>query len=122
MQPSSFFEEFIKGLPKDQQEALRQLRANILYIAPNSEEGVSSGVPAFKYKGKYLASMNAAKNHLSLFMMRGNALKDLQSELQGFDATNVAIKFSSEKPLPTELVEKVIAARIQEIEQSKPNE
>lgn len=122
MKSLSFFETFIKDLSKEQQEALKQLRRNILDAAPIAEEGVSSGVPAFKYKGKYLTSLNAAKDHLSFFVMRGDALKDLQSELQGFETTNVAIKFTPEKLIPADLVQKIIAARIREIEQSAPTE
>lgn len=115
MSSLSFFEAFIKDLSEEQQEALKQLRANILAAAPTAEEGVSSGVPAFKYKGKYLASLNAAQNHLSFFMMRGNALKDLREDLQEFKITNVAVKFTPDKPIPAELVQKIITTRMQEI-------
>lgn len=120
MTTPSFFGTFIKDLPIEQQEALRKLRTDILHAAPIAEEDVSSGVPAFRYKGKYLASLNAAKSHLSFFMMRGNALKNLCENLQEFEITNVAVKFTPEKPIPAELVQKIIAARIQEIEKSQP--
>lgn len=116
----SFFEAFIKDLPIEQQEALRKLRTDILRASPIAEEGASSGVPAFRYKGKYLASLNAAKRHLSFFMMRGNTLKNLREDLQEFEITNVAVKFAPEKPIPAEIVQKIITARIQEIEQSQP--
>lgn len=122
MTPPSFFETFIKNLSEKQRQALRKLRTDILDAAPTAEEGASSGVPAFRYKGKYLASLNAAKNHLSFFMMRGNALKNLREDLQGFDATNVVVKFIPEKLIPADLVQKIIEARIQEIEESQPRE
>lgn len=96
--------------------ALQQLRTNILAASPQAVEAVSTGVPAFRYRGKYLVSMSAAKNHLSLFMMRGDALKTLKSALGEFETTNVALRFTAEKPVPASLVSKVISVRVREID------
>lgn len=112
----TLFESFVEKFTSEKGDALRQLRKDILHAAPGAEEGISSGVPAFKYKGKYLASMNAAKNHLSLFVMRGDAIKSVKDDLSGFETTNVSVRFTPNKPIPADLVTKIISARMHEID------
>lgn len=116
MTMSTYFQSFIKELSSEQKQALEQLRQAILTAAPQAEEGISSGVPAFKYKGKYLASINATQNHIALYMMQGTAITSLKDALNGYDTTNVAIRFSPNNPLSSNLVKKLIAVRMQEID------
>lgn len=108
--------EYLSALPKAQGEVLRSLRDTIRSAAPNAQETISSGVPAFRYRGKYLVSFGAAKAHVSLFVMRGAALKMLKEDLQGYDTSNTVIRFTLDRPLPTSLVEKIVKLRIGEID------
>lgn len=108
--------DYLSALPKAQEEALRRLRNAIRAAAPNAQETISSGVPAFRHRGKYLVSFGAAKAHVSLFVMRGAALKILEEELQGYDTSNTVIRFTPDKPLPTPIVEKIVKIRIEEID------
>ena len=48
--------------------------------------------------------------------MRGAALKRLEEELQGYDTSNMVIRFTPDKPLPTPIVEKIAKLRIEEID------
>ena len=73
-----------------------------------------SGFP--RPTGKYLVSFGAAKAHVSLFVMRGAALKKLEDELVGYDTSNTVIRFTPDKPLPTPIVEKIVKLRIEEID------
>jgi uncharacterized protein YdhG (YjbR/CyaY superfamily) len=111
-----FFETFVARLPDEQANALRRLRTDILAAAPDATEGPSSRVPAFKYNGRYLASMNATKQHLSLFMMQGNVLDRLKPQLQVYHTTRVAVRFTPNHPIPSELVQTIIAERIRQID------
>jgi Domain of unknown function (DU1801) len=75
--------EDMSALPEAQRKALRSLGDTIRTAAPSVQETISSGVPAFRYKGKYLVSFGAAKDHVSLYVMRGAALKMLEQTLYG---------------------------------------
>jgi uncharacterized protein YdhG (YjbR/CyaY superfamily) len=108
--------EYLSALPKAQEEVLRSLRDTIRAAAPNAQETISSGVPAFRYRDKYLVSFGAAKAHVSLFVMRGATLKMLEEELQSYDTSNTVIRFTPDKPLPTPIVEKIVKIRIEEID------
>jgi len=77
---------------------------------------ISSGVPAFRYRGRYLVSFGAARGHVSLFVVRGAALKRLKEELQGYDTSNTVIRFTPDRPLPTAIVEKIVKLRMEEID------
>lgn len=108
--------EYLSALPDRQEEALKRLRDTIKAAAPDAQETISSGVPAFRYKDKYLVSFGAAKAHVSLYVMRGAALKRLEDELLDYDMSNTVIRFTPDKPLPTPIVEKIVKIRIEEID------
>jgi uncharacterized protein YdhG (YjbR/CyaY superfamily) len=108
--------EYLSALPEAQEKALRSLRETIRSAAPDAQETISSGVPAFRYRGKYLVSFGAAKAHVSLFVMRGAALKKLEEDLLDYDTSNTVIRFTPDKPLPTAVVEKIVKLRMEEID------
>lgn len=111
--------DYLSALPAAQREALENLRGTIQTAAPEAVEGMSSGVPAFRYKGKYLVSFGAAKGHVSLLVMRGAALKILEEELAEYDTSNTIIRFTPDVPLPAALVKKVVTLRMNEIDAQK---
>lgn len=112
-------DEYMKNLPQTQRKALQQLRETILSIVPEAVETISTNVPAFRYKDKYLVSIDATKDHLSLLVMQGDAMKSLSDELNAYDAGSRIIRFTPEEPLPTSLVEKVVRFRQAEIDDSQ---
>ena len=109
-------DEYLAALPADQREALEELRATIGAAAPGAQETISSGVPAFKHKGKYLVSFGAAKRHVALYVMRGSALEALEDDLEAYDTSNTVVRFAPNKPLPASLVKRIVEIRLGEIE------
>jgi len=55
----SAVDEYLARLPKEQREALEQLRQTINSVVPGVEEVIRTGVPAFRYTGKPLVSIGA---------------------------------------------------------------
>ena len=45
-------EEYLAGLDEPKQSTLRQLRASILEVIPEAEEGISYGLPAFRVRAR----------------------------------------------------------------------
>jgi uncharacterized protein YdhG (YjbR/CyaY superfamily) len=110
-------DEYLAALPRDQRETLEELRTAIRAAAPDAQESISSGVPAFKHRGKYLVSFGAAKRHVALYVMRGSALEALKDGLEAFDTSNTVVRFAPDEPLPASLVKKIVEARLGEIEE-----
>ena len=105
---------YLRALPGDHRTALEGLRAAILAACPDALEGISYGMPGYKYKGKPLVYMGAAKAHLALY---GNNARFLsQAELAGLDHSKGAIRCTPDAPLPAALVAKVVRSRMAEID------
>jgi uncharacterized protein YdhG (YjbR/CyaY superfamily) len=85
-------------------------------VVPGVEEVIRIRVPAFRYNGKPLVSIGAAKQEVSLFIMYGRVLETYKEELKAFDTSNTVIRFIPDKPLPSRLVIKLLKARKAEIE------
>ena len=45
-------------------------------------------------------------------------MNDLRNEMAGFDNSTTVIRFKTDKPLPENLIKKLVLARIAEIEQT----
>lgn len=98
-------EEYLDGLDKNIQEALKNLQEAIKEILPAIEDGMGKQFPAIRYKGKNLVYYGASKKKCSLYLMVDKKYKE---DLQGFETGKGVINFQPEKPLPRELLEKII--------------
>lgn len=114
-------DDYLTALPGEAQHALTVLRETIRETAPEATELLSTGVPAFRYRNRILAQYGAAKHHLALYIMRSDVLSMLHQELDGFNVSKTAVRFTATKPLPTPLIERIIRARMAEIDANAPS-
>jgi hypothetical protein len=56
----SALDDYLAGLPQEQREALVRVRAVVERVAPDAEEGVSYGMPAYLHAGRPLLGLRAA--------------------------------------------------------------
>lgn len=110
---------YIASVPMEQRAMLQTLRKQILAAAPGAEEKISWGVPAYKYKGKYICGFSSFKNYSAInpFCRVKSILS--ASDLKGFETTLFFIRFTPEKPLPAALVRKLVKAKMKLIEAGK---
>jgi len=113
---SENIDDYLAALPDEQRSALQHLRELIASTVPEAEEGMSTKVPAFRYKGRYLVSFSATPNHLALLVMQGNAMKAFAAELAPYETGSRIIRFTPEQPLPDVLIEKIVRYRQAEID------
>jgi len=93
--------------------ALSKLRALIRATAPDAEEGISYGVPTYKWKGP-LVSFGAASKHLAFYGMSPKVLADHAPQLEGFSTSPGTVRFTPDKPIPDAVIVSVIKARLAE--------
>ena len=94
------------------------MRAVIRSVAPpEATEGISYGIPMFKYKGM-LAGFAAFSDHCSLFPGAGPTV-EFKNELKNFQTSKGTIRFALNKPLPATLLRQIVKARITENERTK---
>jgi uncharacterized protein YdhG (YjbR/CyaY superfamily) len=109
----------LAALPEAERAALEALRRVIAAAAPEAVETISYGVPAFKYRGRPLVSFAAAKSHLSLFVQSPGVMEAHRDEVVGFDTSKGTIRFSPARPIPEELVTKLVRARMAETDAAR---
>jgi uncharacterized protein YdhG (YjbR/CyaY superfamily) len=104
---------YFERLPHDQRRALQALRQQILALAPDAQEAIAYGMPAYKVEGKPLVYLGAAKAHCALY---GNNARFLSpADLAGIDHAKGTLRFTPKAPLPSAIVAKVVRARLAEI-------
>jgi len=111
-------DEYLEGVPEPARTTLNKVRAVIRSVAPpEATEGISYGMPTFKYKGM-LASFGAFSDHCSLFPGAGPTI-EFKNELKNFQTSKGTIRFAPNKPLPSALLKRLVKARIAENERKK---
>lgn len=109
-------EIYFDKLPTNQRHALETIRQTVKDMLPEWHEEIKTNIPAIRYKGKTVVGLGAFNKHVGLYVMFGNALQILASDLADFDTGNKVIRFSPDTPLPEELVKAITRIRIREIE------
>src|SRR5882724_5697297 len=105
-------DEYLAAVSDDKRVALETLRKNIKAAAPEAEECISYGLPAFRLGGKLLVAYGAAVNHCAFYP--GSTLKAFKNELKDYDTGEGTIRFPADTPLPPALVRKLVKTRIAE--------
>lgn len=120
MTARSFIDQYLAKLSSENRSALTKLRASIRLAAPDAEECVSYGLPAFRWRGKPFAAFSASANHCSYFPMSSKTIVTLKKELIGYDTSKGTIRFQSNQPIPARLIRLLVNARLKEIESRLP--
>jgi uncharacterized protein YdhG (YjbR/CyaY superfamily) len=108
-------DEYLANLDEPKRATLLALRNTIRSIAPEAEEVISYGMPAFRLHGTVIAGFAAFKNHLSYLPHSGSVLDQLRDDLAGYVTSKGALQFPIDKPLSKSLVKKLIAVRLREV-------
>jgi uncharacterized protein YdhG (YjbR/CyaY superfamily) len=113
--PASF-RAYLARQPADVRATLEKLIIAVRAVLPDAEEGVSYGMPAFRYRGRPLAGFAAFTAHCSYFPMSGAVVDTHRADLEGYVTSKGAVQFTVGKPLPAALIGKLVKARIAEID------
>jgi len=109
-------EEYLATLPADRRGAVEDLRRTIRAAAPDAVETIAYSMPAFRSQaGQFLVSYAAYKRHYSLFPGSAAMARALGDEIAPFLAGRGTIRFPADRPIPVELVRKVVEIRIAEV-------
>lgn len=102
----SVVDDYLKRVPEPQRAELERIRKIVKQTVPEAEEVISYGVPGFKYKGKYLITFAAFKDHLSLFP--GSApIAAMKNILSDYKTSKGTVQFTLEKPMPAPLIKEM---------------
>jgi len=102
---------YIAGFPPATQKLLKQLRATIQKAAPEAEEQISYGMPAYKYHG-VLVYFAGYERHIG-FYPTASGIENFKKEIAGYKHSKGAVQFPLDKALPLRLITAIVRFRVQ---------
>lgn len=105
--------EYISTFPKNVQDILEKIRQTIKKSAPEAEETISYQMPTFKLNGKNLVHFAAFKNHIGFYPIP-SGIEAFKKELSSYKQGKGSVQFPIEKPIPYDLVKKIVIFRVKE--------
>ena len=106
-------DEYIDAFPKETQNIMEQLRAAIKAAAPEAEEKIAYQMPTFALNGN-LVLFAAWKNHIGFYGTSDAIQETLKNELSMYANEKGSLRFPFNKPLPLELIKKIVKLRVAE--------
>ncbi len=119
MPHDSPIDAYLATLPADQHEALQRVRAQVARLVPEAVEAISYGMPAFKLHGRGLLWFAAWKAHCSIYPLTDAFLKANADALMGYRRTKGSLHFTAQAPLPEALVERMVRARLADLDRGQ---
>jgi uncharacterized protein YdhG (YjbR/CyaY superfamily) len=111
-------DEYIAGFPKDVQEILAKIRMTIRDAAPDAEEAIKYQIPTYILNGN-LVHFGAYKTHIG-FYPAPSGIEAFRDELSGYDGAKGTIRFPLDKPIPYDLIARIVRLRVGENLKSGP--
>jgi uncharacterized protein YdhG (YjbR/CyaY superfamily) len=105
-------DEYFSIFPASTRRILEQVRKTIKQTAPQAAEVISYNMPAFKLNG-VLVYYAAYKNHIG-FYPTASPISAFENELSIYKWSKGAIQFPIDKPMPIDLISKIVQFRVRE--------
>lgn len=105
-------DDYIASFPKEVQKILIKLQKVIKDAAPDAEEKISYQMPTFYLNGN-LVHFAAYKKHIG-FYPTPNGIQAFKKELSVYKGAKGSVQFPIDKPLPFDLITKIVKFRVSE--------
>ncbi len=105
-------DDYISEFPDTVQEILNLMRQTIREAAPEAEETIRYGIPTFTLNGN-LVHFAAFKKHIG-FYPDPSGIEAFESELSPYKRAKGSVQFPLDKPLPIELISRIVKFRVKE--------
>lgn len=105
-------DEYMLQFPIEKQEVMQLMRAYIKETAPEASEKISWGMPTFYLHGN-LVHFAMNKAHIG-FYPGEHGVSYFEDRLTSYKHSKGAIQFPLDKPLPKELIQDIVAFRVEE--------
>lgn len=107
-------DDHIGQFHSDVRERLETVRRAIRELAPDAEESMAYGMPAYKLHGKPLVYFAGYENHIG-FYATPNGHEAFKTEFAQYKQGKGSVQFPHDQPLPEALITQVVIYRIEQI-------
>lgn len=105
-------DDYIAGFPVEIQKVLQEFRSIIRKAAPEAQEKIGYQMPAFYLEGP-LVYFAAWKKHIGFYAIP-TGIAMFKDELSSFETSKGTVKFPIDKPLPVDLITRMVKYRVKE--------
>ncbi len=105
-------DEYIENYSLSIQGILQSIRAVIRESAPEASEAISYQMPTFKLNGN-LVHFAVCKHHIG-FYPTASGIEKFSNELLAYKTSKGAVQFPLDKPIPYDLIAKIVKYRVKE--------
>lgn len=106
-------DEYISNFPPEIQQILQAIRETIKQNAPDADESISYGMPAYKLNKKPLVYFAAYKNHIE-FYATPTGHQEFAEELSKYKQGKGSVQFPINEPMPLDLIKRIVEFRVKE--------
>ena len=117
MASSRSVDDYLAAQPPATRAVLEELRRTIRAAAPEASESIAYDMPALRLGGRFVVSYAAFKRHYSLFPASAVVSAALGAELEPYLYGKATLRFPVARPVPLDLVKRVVEIRLAEVEQ-----
>lgn len=103
---------YIAAFPADVQAVLQQVRDTIRKAAPDAEEGIAYGMPAYRLNGP-LVYFGGFKGHIG-FYATPTGHEAFGQELAAYKQGKGSVQFPLDQPMPLDLITRIVKFRVGE--------
>lgn len=105
-------DNYISSFPIEIQTRLEEMRRTIKKAAPEAAETIKYAMPTFVLNGN-LVHFAAFKNHIGFYPVP-SGIEAFKKELSVYKGAKGSVQFTLDKPLPLELITKIVNFRVKE--------
>ncbi len=109
---------YITQADKSHRAVLKDVRKIVRETAPDAEEKIAYGMPAYMWREKPLFYFAAMKGHLGAYPTPG-PIQACASKLKNFSTSKGCVRVPYTAPLPEKLIIALLKARVKEIKNMK---
>lgn len=110
--------DYISSFPDEVQVLLKQMYEAIRQAAPEAEESINYGMPAFKTCGLPLVYFAGYKNHVGFYATPAGHEK-FSAELSQYKQGKGSVQFPLDQELPEDLIKRIVEFRVTENAEKK---
>lgn len=106
-------DEYITSFPSEVRTLLDQIRMTFKTAIPGAEETISYSIPTYRLNNTYIIYFAGYKTHIGIYPIpNGDEL--FQEEIARFKKGKGTLQFPLNKPIPFDLIAKVVAFAMME--------
>lgn len=115
--------EYFESQPENTKKTLLELKDCILLAEPNATELLNYNIPAYSLiengKREHQIMIAGYKKHVGLYP-HPTTIEKFDSELSEYKRAKGSVQFPLDKPLPKELILRMIKYRVELLKKQKP--